>query len=123
MQVKIIETGEIVAIRVIDANGTNWIDDLIGNHDAIGPAADGKFEWSEESGCHQTNAATVAWWQRVTANFERAEALRAELRERGLLDEEAIADIQAEAGNLDLEDQAPAEIEAMQDILDASMEA
>lgn len=118
MQVKIIETGDMAELKIVDIqSGVDWVGDLIGNHDAIGAAADGKIEYSDESECYQANAATVTWWQGVIGNIERADALREQLRESGLLDEEAISDIQVEAGNLDLEDQAPAEIEAMEAII------
>ena len=34
MDVKIIETGEMESLSIID-NGINWINDLMGNHEAL----------------------------------------------------------------------------------------
>lgn len=123
MQVKIIESGEIVELRVIDASsGVNWIGDLVGNHDAYGSAADGLFENEidadgDETGIYLAESETVAWWQRVIANIEQADEMRQELIDQGLYYDN-IEQINDAGASLDLEDQAPAEIAAMQAILD-----
>lgn len=123
MQVKIIESGEIVELRVIDASsGVNWIGDLIGDLGAYGSAADGFFENEidadgDETGIYLAESETVAWWQRVIANIEQADEMRQELIDQGLYYDN-IEQINDAGASLDLEDQAPAEIAAMQAILD-----
>ncbi len=123
MQVKIIESGEIVELRVIDASsGVNWIGELIGALGAYGSAADGFFENEidadgDETGIYLAESETVAWWQRVIANIEQADEMRQELIDQGLYYDN-IEQINDAGASLDLEDQAPAEIAAMQAILD-----
>lgn len=123
MQVKTIQTGEITNLTVIDASsGVNWIGDLIGNHDAFGSAAEGKFEAEtdadgDETGVYLADADTVAWWESVIANIEKADEMSQELSDLGLLYDN-MEQINAAGSGVDLEYQALAEIAVMQEILD-----
>lgn len=60
MNVKIMETGEMTELNIIDpASGANWIQDLIGNANALN---DGQFVWSEDDDAYIASQGTFDWW-------------------------------------------------------------
>ena len=70
MDVKIIETGEIVelSIRDVDTN-IDWTEEIVGNNGGFGPAKDGLIERTENEP-YEATAETVKWWQDYISGYE-----------------------------------------------------
>lgn len=84
MQVRIIETGDLVALSLPDESGHDWIWDAIGLY-----AAGSKFNMDPEKPndrqCTIAHEATVRWWQEhLEMARESVEQMRALAREIGV---------------------------------------
>ena len=67
MDITIIETGEQVALSLIDpASGVNWINDLMGNHCALP-------EHDHETGRYRMTQADYDWWLDVVTAYQAAD--------------------------------------------------
>lgn len=71
MNVKIIETGKIIELTILDERGIDYSQDLIGN---AGAFSDGQFEIDPDEGRYIASEDTVEWWQQYindTIKIER----------------------------------------------------
>lgn len=120
MQVKIIETGELMNLAAIDdATGTEWTADLIGNHGAFNANQfhreldeDGE-EIDEYWVCSQ---AEYEWWDAVVSDLNKADSLKQEAKAAGLWSEEVESEYQ-EIGHNDLDAQAAECRQFMEELL------
>jgi hypothetical protein len=114
MQVKIIETGVEETLCAVDAaSGCDWTRDLIGNYDAFN---DGQFSEIDDSGVYLCSQATYDWWSAVIDNLNKADEMVLEAKDRDLWSDEVERDYQ-EIGNMDLDDQAAACVDFLQNLL------
>lgn len=114
MQVKIIETGVIESLNAVDAaSGCDWTKDLIGNYNAFN---DGQFSKIEDTGVYLCDQDTYDWWAAVIDNLNRADEMIQEAKERDLWSDDVERDYQ-ELGNMDLEDQAAACVDFLNNLL------
>ena len=63
MEIKINETNEIVTLRIIDENGVNWINDLMGNNGAL-PEYDGDYYLMPQDDFNH--------WKNLTSSYQEA---------------------------------------------------
>lgn len=114
MQVKIIETGIEEELCAIDARtGCEWTRDLIGNHNGFN---DGQFTKIEDTGIYACDQATYDWWKAVIDNFNEADELVKEAKERGICTDDVEREYQA-IGNCDLDDQAAAAVAYLRELI------
>ena len=67
MDIKIIETKEIETLDIIDpSTGINWINDLMGNHNALP-----KFD--DMTGFYLMKKEDFDWWQELTESYQEAD--------------------------------------------------
>ena len=115
MQVRIIETGEIETLAIY-ANGCNWVADLIGNHDGFGKDTSCQFKAmdDEELGLvYETSQANFDWWEDCIAGIEYKDRVAASYAEKH--GREAVCEVLLQVGGYDLEDQARAEVAALEE--------
>jgi hypothetical protein len=98
MKVKINETGKIEKLEIIDPkSGVNWINDLMGNHDALP-------EYDDEEDVCLIDQDEYDWWKNLTTTLEAAENRYSELRAESS-DPNQLDDNKNDfCGNCDLED-------------------
>lgn len=77
MKVQVRETGKIVTLTLMDANGINWAQDFIGNWGAL---ADGQFE-ATDAGTHLADQETVEWWANALESQQALDNRVNELKE------------------------------------------
>ncbi len=66
MEIKIIETGEIEELVLIDReSGVNWVRDLMGNHNALPDRSD--------DGDYLMGVEDYEWWQDLTRDYQAAD--------------------------------------------------
>lgn len=98
MQIKINETDEIKTLSIVDDNGIEWTQDLIGNAGKLG-VPDG-FTWSEEEGIYLVGQDEYYWWANYIADHNAtAEEARALAEELGVDLAEVYELIAARTGN------------------------
>ena len=101
IKVKIRETGLIETLQVVDAKGTDFTADMIGNHGGFSPE---QFALIEDTGVYEADRETYGWWAKVLADIGALEVRLAELYEdHGY---EAVNEAVLAAGHVDLEDHA-----------------
>lgn len=106
MKIKALETGEEYELCAIAADsGVEWTQGLIGN----------QFRRNDADEIVAPQA-EIDWWLPVVANLNKASELKEEAKVRGLMTEEAYAELRSIACN-DLEDQAAAEVEFFKTLL------
>ena len=96
MDIKIIETGAIEELSIIDPkSGVDWINDLMGNHDCL-PEID-------DDGYGLMSQAEYDWWRNLTTEYQAADYRYHDLLSN--LDEDASARLFEDANhiNTDLE--------------------
>lgn len=105
MDVGIIETGAKETLKLIDHNGTNFVEDVIGNYDGFGDESH-QFSYDNDTDVYSCTQSTFEWWNRVLADQQALTNRIAELSE--LHGAEAVHSAIGTAGDCDLEDQAAA---------------
>lgn len=73
MEIRIIETNELKELNIFDANGINWINDLLGNNDAT--------KYNQETEEHEMSSENFEWWGEYINNHDTDEKEIAELAE------------------------------------------
>lgn len=64
MEIKIIETSEIEELSIVDPkSGTDWVGDLLGNHDAIKDYDDVAIMSQED----------FDWWKKLIEEYQKAD--------------------------------------------------
>ncbi|RXZ77223.1 hypothetical protein EBB07_33670 [Paenibacillaceae bacterium] len=120
MNIIIKETGKNEVLELIDLrSGTNYIVDLIGMYDSLGPG-DHQFLYDDEEGLYVCTHDTYDWWAKVVSDQSALNDRIAELKET--YDSEVIHDIVSGASDGDLEDQAAAINAALDDWLEEQAE-
>lgn len=103
-QIRIIETGEIKALNILDPKtGLDWSGDLLGNYDACSEHDGENWMMPKES---------YDWWERVMAEYEDADYAVEDYR-KSLVDDREFYGIIAQATDCDLEDMPRAMMEAI----------
>jgi hypothetical protein len=74
MKIKITDTNKIETLEIIDpATGTNWINDLMGNHGELP-------DYDEDSDTYELNQACFNWWEDVAEKLQTANYRLHEIR-------------------------------------------
>lgn len=118
MDIKIIETGETEELNIIDPkSGANWINDLMGNHDAL-PELE-EDEDGYETGYHLMTQEDFDWWKNLTEEYQKADNRFNELLKT--VSNDKYEELQSDAHNInvDLED-FPAALNNVCDYYDRS---
>lgn len=104
MNIIIKETQEEKELNVIDPeNGTNWINDFVGNTGAL---EDGTFTYDEDKDAYIVEKEEYEWWKDIAEQQEKLDERIYELKqEHGT---ETVSEAIREAGETDLEDRAGA---------------
>ena len=105
---KVIVNGkeEVLSLMV---NGTECVGDFIGNYGAL---EDGQFTYDDEYGVYLCrDQETFNWWAKVVSDHQALEDRLAELRDEYGADR--VQDVLASVGSYDLEDEAAAINEAL----------
>lgn len=84
MQIRIKGTNELKELNAIDANGTNWTGDLLGNHDAT--------TYNSETEEHEMSSDDFVWWKEYITHLEKDATEVTELAEELKIDENEIWD-------------------------------
>ena len=120
MQVKIIETGELMNLAAIDAaTGCEWTADLIGNHDAFNANQFHREQDEDGEDIIEYWAASHAeynWWSAVVSDLNKADALKAEAKAAGLWSDDVEAEYQGIEAN-DLDAHASACVQFLEDLI------
>lgn len=99
MKIKIIETGKIEELNIIDPkSGVNWINDLMGNHGALP-------EYDEDSDYYLMSLNDFEWWDNLIDAYQSADNRHHDLLSR--LDEKSLNNFVVEIEDntaVDLED-------------------
>ena len=67
MEIKIIETGKMVNLNIIDPrSGCNWINDLMGNHGELPP-------YDEDNNYYIMSQDDYNWWHDLTTAYQKAD--------------------------------------------------
>ncbi len=112
MNIQIIETGAYETLSIIDPqSGTDWIQDLLGNYDAL-PRYNGDID------AYEMTQAEYNWWLDLTATYEKQDRRMHELRQRAESVEEFLAAWARYNSSNDLEDM-PAQMEQFCDAWEA----
>ncbi len=128
MRVKIVETGKIKTLAIIDPKSKcNWIKDLVGNSNGFGQNTEDKFVQVDE-GDHDfvTSQENYDWWYELIINMNKAdeaeEDTRKKIEEAYMDDEETLREkIEkfdreiCDACDTDLEYQPSARIQVCED--------
>ena len=113
MNIKIRETGEIKSLIIVDRNGTDWTQDLLGNAGAL---TDGQFEREGDTSTYVADQATYDWWDKYIKDYEQTERDIDNLAEQLDIDRQIIVDrISANQGG-DYADDRNYAIQAMDEI-------
>lgn len=73
MKITIIETEKKEELSIVDhKSGCNWINDLMGNHDALP-------EYNDDDGTYHMSQDDYDWWKDLTANYQKADDRSCEL--------------------------------------------
>jgi len=104
---KVIVNGKKEVLSLV-VNGTECVGDFIGNYGAL---ADGQFTYDEDQGVYLCDPETYDWWAKVVSDHQALEDRLAELRDQYGADR--VRDVLASVGNYDLEDEAAAINEAL----------
>lgn len=95
MKIRIIETGKTEELSIIDPkSGTNWINDLMGNHGALP-------EYDDEDDCYLMQQESFEWWDKLVDDYQAADNRRHNLLQR--LDEEKRDKFVAEITDTDVD--------------------
>ena len=70
MEIKIRETGKIKTLSIVDRNGTDYTQDLIGNTGAL---IDGQFEREGDTSIYIADQATYDWWNQYIQDYNQTE--------------------------------------------------
>ncbi len=103
IKVQVKETGAIEVLKAVDANGTDFTADMIGNH---GGFCAEQFARIEGTDVYEASQVTYDWWAKVLSDNEALEGRLAILREA--YGSDAVYDAVASAGSNELEDHAAA---------------
>jgi len=100
MYIKIIETGKIEELEIIDPRTEiEWTQDLLGNYDALG-------DYDEDADAHLMSQSDFEWWSDFITEYQKAvirlNSLVQELRFEGK--EQAAEELQAAAHDISSED-------------------
>ena len=116
MEIKIIETGKTETLSIIDYNsGQDWVDDLIGNYDGIGLISNGQIQRDHpEENEYSATQETYDWWDTCIKGIEKKNKLIEKLEEEHGSD--AVNDALQDVGSVDLEDQASATIQHLNEV-------
>ena len=99
---KVIVNSKVETLELIDRNGINWAQDLIGNY---GGFTDGQFTQNDD-GDYMCDQDTYDWWSRVLADQQALQDRIYDLSEEYGAD--VVQNAIGNAGDCDLEDQAAA---------------
>ena len=98
MDIKIIETGELVELTLIDPKtGLCWINDLMGNSDELP-------DYDDEENAYPMTQVDLGWWKELTEAYQAADNRKNELLNDLTGDKYDVAFAAFEAINGDLED-------------------
>ena len=117
MLVKILGSNRIEELELTDSKtGCDWVNDLIGNHDGFGDDVSCQFRRTEDETygvVFETDEANYDWWEACIANFQKKDYLASLYAEEHGWD--AVNEVLYQVGSYDLEDQANAEIAALEE--------
>lgn len=103
MNIVINGTEKVETLSIIDSNGIDFTDDLIGNYGAL---SDGQFTYDADADVYRCDQDTFDWWATVLAAEQELDDRIADLAEEHGSD--AVYNAIGTAGDCDLEDQAAA---------------
>lgn len=113
MNIKIRETGEIKSLIIVDRNGTDWTQDLLGN---AGVLTDGQFEREGDTSIYIADQATYDWWDKYINDYNQTETDIDALADELHIDRQIIVDrVSANQGG-DYADDRSYALQAMDDI-------
>lgn len=103
MKVMIRETGKIEELSYVAVNGTDCIQDFVGNTGAL---SDGQFSYDDEQDVYVADQDTYDWWAKVVSDNVALDDRIADLSE--IHGNSVVRDVVSGAGDVDLEDYAGA---------------
>lgn len=80
MRIKNIETNVVVELELRDKNGTNWINDYIGNNGGFGAIDEGLIDYDPDTGLYLADQETIDWWVTIVARQEKIDHQITEIR-------------------------------------------
>lgn len=113
MNIKIEETGEIKSLSIVDRNGTDWTQDLLGNAGAL---SDGQFV-AQDDGTYLADQDTYDWWDKYIQDHRQTETDIDNLATELDIDRQIIVDCVVEhQSGYDMDQERDAALQAMDEI-------